>query len=128
MSELTAKYGLSCSEHKLFLKEIFNFSLSKGIIFNKQKIVNAAMQIPVDELLPIVKESISVNADETGHNRDGKNEWMWGFISPIAAHFSIHSSRSEKVLRSMMDDFENIVISDRYAVYNIFDSSQGQLC
>ena len=42
MSELIAKYGLSRSEQKIFLKEIFNFSISKGTVFNKQKIVTAA--------------------------------------------------------------------------------------
>lgn len=128
MSELTAKYGLSRSELKLFLKKQLNFSLSKGTIFNKQKIVNAALQAPVEALLPIVKESISVNADETGHNRDGKREWLWGFISPVAAYFLIHASRGKKVLRQMMGDFENIVISDRYVAYTIFDSSQRQVC
>lgn len=128
MSELTVKYGLSRSEQKLFLKEMFNFSISKGTVFNKQKIVNGAMQAPVDELLPIVKEGSSVNADETGHNRDGKNEWVWGFISSIAAHFSIHASRGKKVLRNQMGDFKNILISDRYAAYNIFESDQRQIC
>jgi len=69
-----------------------------------------------------------VNADETGHHRDGKREWPWGFISSTAAHFSIHSSRGKKVLRQMMGDFENIIISDRYAAYNIFDNTQRQIC
>jgi transposase len=128
MSELTAKYGLSRSELKVFLKEIFNFTLSKGSIFNKQKIVNAALAASVEELLPIVKESISVNADETGHNRDGKREWLWGVISPVAAYFSIHASRGKKILRHLMGDFKNIVISDRYIAYTIFDSSQRQIC
>jgi transposase len=27
-----------------------------------------------------------------------------------------------------MGDFQNILVSDRYAVYNLFDSSQRQLC
>lgn len=128
MSELTTHYGLSRSEQQLFLKEMFNFSISKGTIFNKQKIVNTAMQSPVDELLPIVKESLSVNADETGHNRDGKSEWVWGLISSVAAHFSIHASRGKKVLRNLMGDFKQVLISDRYAAYNIFRSEQRQLC
>jgi transposase len=128
MGELTTKYGLSRSEQKLFLKEMFHFSISKGTIFNKQKIMNFAMQAPVDELLPIVKESPSVNADETSHQRDGKKEWAWGFISSVAAHFSIHASRGKKVLRQLMGDFKHTVISDRYAAYNIFESDRRQLC
>jgi len=128
MSDLITKYGLSRSEQKGFLEEHFQFKISIGTVFNKQKIVNAAMEAPVAELLPIVKESLSVHADETGHNRDGKNQWMWGFISSTAAHFSIHASRGKKVLRTMMGDFKNIIVSDRYAAYKVFDSSQRQLC
>ena len=128
MSNLVTKYGLSRREQKCFLSEHFNFNISLGTVFNKQKIVNQALESPVAELLPLVKQSTSVHADETGHNRDGQNQWMWGFISNSAAHFSIHATRGKKVLRAMMGDFKNIVVSDRYAAYNIFESSQRQIC
>jgi len=128
MSDLVTKYGLSRREQRLFLEEHFQFHISLGTVFNKQKIVNSAMEKPVSELLPIIKECNSVHSDETGHNRDGKNQWMWGFISNIAAFFSIHASRGKKILRTLMGDFKNIIVSDRYAVYNIFDSSQRQIC
>ncbi len=32
------------------------------------------------------------------------------------------------MLRSLFGDFENIIISDRYAAYNYFDSCQRQVC
>jgi transposase len=128
MSDLVTRFGLSRREQRLFLEEHFQFYISLGTVFNKQKIVNAAMEVPVAELLPIVKESSSVHADETGHNRDGKNHWMWGLISSTAAHFSIHASRGMKVLRAMMGDFNHILISDRYAAYNMFESSKRQIC
>lgn len=88
MSDLVTRFGLSRREQKLFLEEHFQFRISLGTVFNKQKIVNAAMGAPIAELLPIVKASSSVHSDETGHNRDGKNHWMWGFISKTAAFFS----------------------------------------
>ena len=128
MSELITKYGLSRREQKRFLAEHFGFHISLGTVFNKQKIINEALELPVSELLAEVKQSTAVHADETGHNRDGKNQWMWGFISSTVAHFSIHASRGKKVLRSMMGDFKHTIISDRYAAYNHFDSSQRQLC
>jgi transposase len=102
-------------------------SISRGTIFNNQKKVNLAMQAPVEELLPLIKESTSVNADETGH-RDGKQQWMGGVMSSVAAHFSIHPSRGKKVLRYRMGDFRHILISDRYAAYNLFESERRQLC
>jgi len=128
MSELVAKYGLSRREQQRFLKEHFNFHISLGTVFNKQKIVNAAMETPVEELLPFIKQSHSAHADETGHKRDGKNQWVWGFMSQAAAYFKIHASRGIKALREMFGDFKNIVITDRYAAYNIYDSSQRQIC
>lgn len=128
MSHLVTKYGLSRREQRSFLAENFQFNISLGTVFNKQKIVNTAMAEPVAGLLSRVKESSSVHSDETGHNRDGKSQWLWGFISNKAAFFSIHASRGKKVLNAILGDFKNIVISDRYAAYNIFDSSQRQVC
>src|SRR6185295_18407632 len=128
MSNLVTKYGLSRREQRVFLAEHFQFHISLGTVFNKQKIINVAMEAPVSELLPMVKASSGVYADETGHHRDGKKHWLWGFISNTAAYFSIHASRGKKVLRTLLGDFQNIVICDRYAVYNIFDSSQRQIC
>lgn len=128
MSDLVARFGLSRREQKTFLAEYFQFRISLGTVFNKQKIVNTALAAPVAELLPIVKSSVSVNADETSHNRDGKTQWLWGFISSTAAYFSIQASRGKKVLCSLMGDFKNILISDRYAAYHYFDSSQRQIC
>ena len=128
MSELTSKYGLSRREQKEFLSAHFNFHISLGSVFNKQKIVNAALENPVSELLPLIKNSESINADETGHNRDGKRQWVWAFVSSNIAHFSIHASRGKKVLRSMVSDFKNVIISDRYAAYNVFDINQRQFC
>lgn len=128
MSDLVTKYGLSRREQRAFLEEHFQFHISLGTVFNKQKIVNAALEKPVLGLLPLLKESHSVHADETGHNRDGKKQWLWGFMSNTAAFFSIHASRGKKVLRAMLGDFKNIVVSDRYPAYTIFASSQRQLC
>jgi len=128
MSDLVTRFGLSRREQRLFLEEYFNFRISLGTVFKKQRVVNQAMAMPVSELLPIVKESKCVHSDETGHNRDGKNHWMWGFISSTAAYFSIHGSRGKKVLRAMMGDFKHILVSDRYCAYNMFASDKRQVC
>lgn len=128
MSHLVSNYQLSRREVKAFLKEQFHFNLSLGTVFNKQKMVNAALETPTAELLTIVKESPCVNVDETGHQRDGKKQWMWCVVSSTIAYFSIAKNRGKKVLKSLMGDYPGIVISDRYAVYNYFESSHRQIC
>lgn len=128
MSQLVSRYQLSRRELQDFLQEHFRFNISLGTIFNKQKIVNAALETSVSNLLTSVKESPSINIDETGHNRDGKRQWMWGVTSAAFAFFSITASRGKKVLKSLVGDYRNVVISDRYAAYNYFDSDNRQVC
>lgn len=128
MSILVTKYQLSRRALKEFLAEHFNFQISLGTVFNKEKIVNRVLKEPVDALLPIVKQSISANMDETGHRESGQNYWVWTVASKTAAYFKITKSRGKKVIDELMADFEGIVISDRHAAYHYFDSEQRQMC
>jgi transposase len=128
MSQMVSKYKLSRRELQEFLKEQYSFTLSLGSVFNKQKLVNKALEKPTSELLEQIKESPCVNMDETGHRRDGKSEWLWGMMSQKAAFFSIEKSRGKKIIHRLMEGYEYIIISDRYAGYNYFDSSKRQLC
>lgn len=127
MSQMTSKYKLSRRGLQEFLKEQFDFQFSLGSVFNKQKLVNKALENPISELLNHVKESPCVNMDETGHRRDGTSQWLWGIMSTKAAYFSIEKSRGKKTIHHLMEGYENIVISDRYAAYNYFDSSKRQI-
>ena len=99
-----------------------------GTVFNKQKIVNNALEVPTCELLTAIKESSNINADETCHYRDGKKQWMWAAVSSTIAFFSVAGSRGKKVLKSLLGDYRYIITSDRYAAYNHFDSDNRQLC
>jgi len=128
MTDLVSKYQLSRREAQEFLKEHLKFKISLGTIFAKQKLVNAALEEPVQTLLETVKQSPVVNMDETGHKRDGKNQWVWGIFSSTVAFFSIATSRGKKVLKDLMGDFQAVVISDRYTAYQHFDSSNRQIC
>lgn len=93
MTELVAKYHLSRRELKEFLKTHLRFDLSLGTVFNKQKLVNAVLEVPISQLLPAIKAETSVHIDETGHQQDGHNAWMWLVASKMAAYFTIAQSR-----------------------------------
>jgi len=79
-------------------------------------------------LLAEVKQSPSINIDETGHNRDGKSQWLWGIVSATAAFFTIDPSRGKNILNALVGDYNNIVISDRHNAYNYFNSAHRQIC
>lgn len=128
MSHMLSKYKLSRRELQSFLKEHFSLTLSMGCIYKKQRLVSNALKEPVSDLLNQVKASHSAHMDETGHRRDGVNQWLWGIMSDKAAFFSVETSRGKKVIDSLMGDFNGIIVSDRYAGYNYFSSDKRQIC
>ena len=128
MSMMVTKYQLSRRMLVEFLKEHVNFQISLGTVFNKQRLVNQILKGPIDALLPIIKGESSTNMDETSHRQSGKNYWTWVIASKTAAYFKITKSRGKKVVGELMHDFKHTLISDRYSIYNYFDSSQRQLC
>lgn len=128
MSSLVAQYHLSRREVQAFLKEHFDFSMSLGTVFNKQKLVNTILESPVKALLPAIKAEPLVHVDETGHRQDGHAAWMWIMTTAKAAYYEIVPSRGSKVFKSWMWDFQGIICSDRYSVYNYFPSHHRQLC
>lgn len=127
MSIIVARYQLSRRQLQEFLKEQWNFNLSLGSIFNKQRLVNDILKEPIEALLPVIKKE-DLHLDETRHRQSGNNHWLWVMASKHAALFKITRSRGKKVLRERMDDFENRVTTDRYVVYNYFDAHKRQLC
>jgi transposase len=127
MSLLVSEYQVSRRQLQQFLSEYFDFRLSLGTIFNKQRLVNSILKEPVNGLLSVIKQS-HCNMDETSHSRAGERQWVWEIASKQAAYFEILPSRGKKVVKSLMEGFKNIVTTDRYCAYNHFDSSQRQIC
>lgn len=128
MSHMLSRYKLSRRELRAFLEEHYAFKISMGCIYAKQRLVAQALEEPVANLLEQVKSSDSVHMDETGHRRDGLNQWLWGMMSQKAAFFSVEPSRGKKVIAKLMDEYNGFIISDRYAASNYFDSSKRQIC
>jgi len=124
MSSLVSRYQLSRRDLKDFLKEHLNFNISLGTVFNKEKIVVKSLEEVTNNLLVSIKDSPFIHIDETGHKRDGKKEWMWSVSSKESVYFAILKSRGKKAMKSLVGDYEDIVISDRYSVYNHFENRQ----
>lgn len=60
-----------------------------------------------------MKVSHSAYMDETGHRRDGVNQWVWGIMSESATFFTVEPSRGKKVIDALMGDIDGILVSDR---------------
>ncbi len=120
---LYGKYRLRLS-HNLIRENLethFNLKVSDGQITN---LLNKGQQVFKDkwqEIIEIVKQSKSVNADETSWG----NNWLWAFDTDKAVRYTISQFRGKGTPERVLgDDYQGVVISDFYGAYNQFKHKQ----
>lgn len=128
MSLLISKYQLSRRGAQELLQEYFNFKVSLGTIFNKQRLVNEVLKKPVEGILAAIQKSLVVHSDETSHREKSEPGWMWTLATEQLAYFEMMKSRGKKALNQLLGPFEGILVSDRYVVYNAVSSDNRQMC
>lgn len=126
---LTGFYKNSKREVFYILKDIFNVDISLGSISNNEARVAAKCEPAYQSIEETIRKSKLVHIDETSHYISGKLNWGWIMTNPIASLLKLTNSRSRKVLEnSGLNRINQIVISDRYAVYNYFPPTNRQVC
>ena len=126
---LTADYHLSKRYTQLLLKDFFNLPASVGTISNAEAIVSEALKAPVEEAKEHIKKQPCVNADETGHQQQGKKMWMWLAATVFVAVFIIRGSRASSVAKELLGEFFNgTLTTDRYSGYTWVDIAYRQFC
>ena len=72
-----------------------------------------------DDLLEKIRATDSAHADETSWRNDGIGHYVWFAGNEDLAFFHIDRHRSSVVAKSIFgDNYEGIIIRDRYAAYN----------
>ena len=121
---MSSRFRLSRREMPKVLADLFGFEISVGTI---QKICERTSEVvaaPVEQIVEIVHEAPVVNADETGFPHRHKKSWLWVASCPTATIFRIHRHRNADGLAALMpDDYEGLLIVDRYKVYEKFRRS-----
>ncbi len=70
-----------------------------------------------------------MNIDETGWREDGRRAWLWTAVGRFATRFAVRRSRSRAVMRELLgDDFDGVVVSDRYSAYSSLPGDRHQFC
>lgn len=112
---------------KLF-KYLLNLEISLGTVSNTERRVSKKCEIPYNQLAEKTEESKKLHIDETSHYFKDQNKWAWVFTNNEITLFKLGRSRGMKTLEEILPEYSGIVISDRYAAYNYFDSSNRQIC
>lgn len=111
------------------MKTLFNLDLSLGAVCNTVERVSTQLQPIVEQVRETLQESKTLNIDETGWKSQGKRLNLWAFVSPLVVYFCIAASRGAKVLKSVLGDaFQCIITSHDHSAYRAYQKGIRQLC
>ena len=65
--------------------------------------------------------------DETSWFTHGMLKWLWTMVNTKVAYFKIHPRRSKKALAALIDDWQGILVSDGFTVYQKWVRAQTNL-
>lgn len=112
------------------MNTFFGLNLCLGSVCNIIERVNPELEPVVEEVRQTLPEAKNANIDETGWRRKGIREYLWVFVTPLVVYFHIAKSRGSKVLRSVLGDvFQGVITSDDHSAYASYHKDGvRQLC
>ena len=137
MAWLNGEHRQSHRMIESLISTLLGVEISRGSIGRLRQQVSEAIAEPVTQAQQYVQRQKIVNSDETSFtqgNGDGGNAkktkgWLWLLATKSVKVFSVVLSRSQKTAQELLgEQFQGILISDRYSAYNWVDVEQRQLC
>ncbi len=114
-----------------YLQTLHNLRLSVGEIVELTHDVRRQLQSEADRLRVEMQASKVVHGDETGWRENGRNGYIWAFVTAepaIVRYFEHDRSRGHQVAKRILgDDFRGYLVTDFYAAYNLI-LCQHQRC
>jgi transposase len=117
VAEVSGIQGNSRETVRRFCQSVLGFSISSGAI---QKIVDRSSQAlkPAYDLIGNIARNCDVNyIDETSWSQQGVLNWLWVMANRSVAYFMIHKNRSKEAFLALVKDWDGILVSDNYGVY-----------
>lgn len=113
---------------RALLEDMFGANVSVGSIDNILKQAGELLSCPWQAIQRAAQTSQVLHADETSWRRAGQRIWLWAALSATACCFGIDQTRARSAARSLLGDFDGLLICDRYAVYDFIDPARRQAC
>jgi transposase len=131
---LVGQYRLSMRQAQEMLSEMLGVKISMGGFHDREQEMSQALEAPVAEAEEYIRHESVVNMDETGWF-EGKEEgrkrhaWLWVAATTLVSVFRIATSRGSEVAKALLgEDFDGILISDRWGGYNWIEPARRQVC
>jgi transposase len=125
---LSARNRVSRRDVVELLEELFGARICAGTVDAILTRNARALADPYEELLGCVRDSGSLNMDETGWRLKGAQRTLWGMFTNRHALFHVASNRHEEHAKELLAGHEGIVTSDRWWSYNHLPLERRQIC
>lgn len=126
---LYARYRLRLPFNKIqeSLFDLYDFKISEGEIVNLLKDAGTLFGKDHKAIIALIQNASVVYADETGWRMDGKNWFLWVFVTATGTQYVIEDTRGGGVPKRVLGDkVDRVIISDGYAVYQKIPGDKQQ--
>ena len=126
---LGTHYHLTQYKIRDLLARLLGVDFSVGAISQAHGKVALALAAAMVEIAQHVKQAPVKQMDETRYPSEGAGNWAWAVVTPKVVWYSLLPSRARYVATSLVgEQFNGILVSDRYAVYDYVDADKRQVC
>jgi len=116
----------SYSTIRKFLRDVVGVTISRGQLAKIVGKVARALERPYEDLLRDLPEQKRLNVDETGHKRNGQQQWTWCFRAGLYTLFKIDPTRSADVLIEVLGaEFDGVLGCDYFSAYRRYQREFG---
>ena len=129
LAYLTALHRVTRRGCQEIAQTLFGIDISVGSVCNLHEEVSQAVESCCEQIKQALPQEKALNVDETGWKSKGKRIWLWVFVAPGMAFFTLAASRGARVLRETLGQtFSGILCSDMFSAYNAFHKGLRQIC
>jgi transposase len=116
----------SFSTIRKFIRDVIDVTISRGQLSKIIGKVSRALERPYQELLEDLPSQDALNVDETGHKRNGQQQWTWCFRAALYTLFKIDPTRSADVLIDVLGaEFDGVLGCDYFSAYRRYHREFG---
>ena len=112
----------------VLLADMFGARISLGSVDTILKQASDSLAAPWEAIKRAVQAGDVANADETSWAKGGQRLWLWAALSASAACYRIDPTRARSAAKDLLGDFQGLLITDRYSVYDFIDPDRRQVC
>jgi transposase len=127
IGEMAGGQGASRSLIQTFCSSVLGFPIGLGAIQKVLDRVTLAIQPHYEAMAHSARQAPGNYIDATPWFCPGTLQGLWGMASAQVAFYRIDPRRSKEAFLALIDDWEGILVSDGYGVYQTW-VAQRQIC